>query len=107
MKVDYPNPWTIWELQPTYQFIIIIFFAVSRFYKVVPGIEPGLLDSKTSVLTIGLYDHLPTAGLEPAISGLEDRRLIHWATRAFDLHIFSTTKEGFRLFWNRTRIVCF
>ena len=45
--------------------------------KVVPGIEPGLPDSKSGILTTGSYDQIPTTGLEPAISGLEDRRLIH------------------------------
>ena len=49
---------------------------LADFIKVVPGIEPGLPDSKSGVLTTGPYNQLPTAGLEPAISGLEDRRLI-------------------------------
>ena len=50
-----------------------------------PGIEPGILESKSNVLTITLRSLVPTTGLEPVIYRLEGGRLIHWATRAVPL----------------------
>ena len=50
-----------------------------------PGIEPGILESKSNVLSITLRSLVPTVGIEPTIYRLEGGRLIHWATRAVPL----------------------
>lgn len=48
--------------------------------KVLPGFEPGLLDSKSKVIAITLQNQTSPAGFEPAISRFVVSRLIHWAT---------------------------
>ena len=75
---------------------IIVDFLAQQL-KQSPRFEALCLENRCQyyMLLSKIEKYLPTARLELAIFGLEDRRLIHWATQAFLKFIFLVSKDVF------------
>ena len=85
-----------------------------KFMQVLPGFEPGLLDSKSKVITnytiepvmVNTYKKISPTGFEPAILRFVVSRLIHWATGTYfiDSYTYHTYTLCMNILYNTLRV---